>query len=337
LNTVLFIKTKNLGDAVILTAAISAVKQGIAVEILCFEDCRDIYSMVPRVRTVHTVSRGARGWLSIKEHFRLLTCLLSKRYEFVINFSDDYRGAFLAWVLRPNQSVAYKSARRHRLWQKFYTQTLSRNDDHHAVRRDVALVEALGLSQPGQGYARLHLSTGSQMYDEQNRLFDTPYVVLQFASRWKFKQIEHRTALEVASGLINRGFRVVLTGSDGDRSLNENIANDLRLPGVFVHCTDSTSDFAKLVKNAKAVVTIDSFALHVAQAVDAPVVAIFGPTSERVWGPTHGVFRIVTGGLNFMCRPCGRDGCDGSKKSLCLQEISSRNILDGFDSLAECA
>lgn len=60
-NSILFIKTKNLGDAVLHARAIGSVDKQLAVDVLCFEDCSDVYRLIPRVRNIYTVTRGLRG------------------------------------------------------------------------------------------------------------------------------------------------------------------------------------------------------------------------------------------------------------------------------------
>ena len=49
-------------------------------------------------------------------------------------------------------------------------------------------------------------------------------------------------------------------------------------------------------------------------------VAMFGPSSEIAWGPWRNPYRVVTSA--HPCRPCGLDGCGGSKVSECLTTLA---------------
>jgi heptosyltransferase III len=65
--------------------------------------------------------------------------------------------------------------------------------------------------------------------------------------------------------------------------------------------------------------------MHMAAALGVPVVALFGPSGEHDWGP-WGDGHIVLSSP-YLCRPCGKDGCLGSKRSDCLEAISAQTVL----------
>lgn len=83
-----------------------------------------------------------------------------------------------------------------------------------------------------------------------------------------------------------------------------------------------------LCGHAAAVVTHDSGPLHLAQAADARVVALFGPTtpSEKVGPGSRSV--VLWGGEDLRCRPCydGRDYADCSDNR-CLAGILPAQAL----------
>jgi heptosyltransferase-3 len=70
---------------------------------------------------------------------------------------------------------------------------------------------------------------------------------------------------------------------------------------------------------------------HLASAVKTPVVSIFGPTNEKNWGPWKGKYKVI--GLSikddemFACRPCGQDGCEGTKISQCLVQLDPKMVM----------
>ena len=67
----------------------------------------------------------------------------------------------------------------------------------------------------------------------------------------------------------------------------------------------SLAEFAELVNQAVAVLTGDSFSLHVATANGRPTVALFGPTDETRVGPI-GDSTVIIRAENSNCSRCYR-------------------------------
>jgi len=64
-----------------------------------------------------------------------------------------------------------------------------------------------------------------------------------------------------------------------------------------------------------------------------PVVALFGPSDERVWGPWRVPHRVVEMHERFACRPCGLDGCGGGKVSECLTRLPVERVHSAVNEL----
>jgi heptosyltransferase-3 len=72
--------------------------------------------------------------------------------------------------------------------------------------------------------------------------------------------------------------------------------------------------------------------MHIAAAMQTPVVAIFGPSGEYEWAPWQVPHRIVVS-AEHACRPCGNDGCGGGKVSECLTQLPLEAVLAAVNSL----
>lgn len=76
----------------------------------------------------------------------------------------------------------------------------------------------------------------------------------------------------------------------------------------------SLRELAAVTREARIFVGVDSAPMHIAAAMQTPVIALFGPSGEFEWGPWGVPHRIITS-MNHPCRPCGIDGCGGGKIS----------------------
>ena len=105
----------------------------------------------------------------------------------------------------------------------------------------------------------------------------------------------------------------------------------------------SLKQVAFLSSKARLFVGVDTAVMHMAAAVNTPVVALFGPSSAMNWGPWDntcansgykakngiqhmGAHSVVQ--ASWECVPCICDGCNGSKKSRCLDEINTSAIKE---------
>ena len=135
--------------------------------------------------------------------------------------------------------------------------------------------------------------------------------------------------------LIENGYSIVLSGAPSDQEFNRQIM-ELTNGSNQVVMTPSFNLYqtAALYSLAKLVVSIDSMSVHLASALNIPVVAIYGPSGEKNWGPWGVPCEVVVQPESlFPCRPCGMDGCAGSKVSYCLETIQPDQIINACKKL----
>ena len=340
----LFLKTKHIGDSIVLTSAIEALPEEYLVDVLCFKESEAIFKMHPRVKNVFVIPRNIKGFAKFKYYHSTLKKMLARKYDFLAQFSDDWRGAFLARRLNIPLSVARQSRKRPRFWSNSFKQLAKvALTKRPAAEQDVDLLRKIGLftdsvapayflDVPTEATAKIEewLSFSINMRQAQK------LIVIHAPARWKFKGLANTTWAELIDLLHARGIAVVLGGAPSDVVFNQALIADCkRAPKVVDNF--SLEETAALIKRSDLLISIDSMSVHMACAVKTPVVAIFGPTDDRVWAPWRVKHRVVALGEadapSFACRPCGLDGCAGSKMSQCLMAVDAKRILSAVDDL----
>lgn len=334
----LFIKTKNLGDAVVLTAAIRALPKGCVVDILCFHDCAELYYGIPSVNKVWPVTRGKRGFSAVREGLTLFLGLRLTRYDLLCQFSDDWRGALLSRLLNVQISAAFGGTKRPKLWEKsFLILAKKRIGRRHSAELDVDILRSAKIYQ-GETPAYIppkYSPAASDLaeYLSSERIVDGGYFVVCLSSRWAFKELPPETSRQLIEQLLKYKKKIILAGDKHDASKLNNICRSIKSELIHV-CTDrNLIFFSELLKHAYLSVSIDSLAVHLASAHGTPVVAIYGPSGELNWGPWRTKHRIVSDNARYLCRPCGFDGCGGGKVSECLRTLQPERIVEAVDDL----
>ncbi|MFH1406871.1 MAG: lipopolysaccharide heptosyltransferase II [Candidatus Omnitrophota bacterium] len=110
--------------------------------------------------------------------------------------------------------------------------------------------------------------------------------VLNPGGNWNPKRWPKEQFAKLANALVDKyGFDVVISGSGKDIPLGEEIK---KLSGVkvFIACgRTNLKQLGALMEAANIVISNDSGPLHIAAAMGATTVALFGPTSPKITGP----------------------------------------------------
>jgi len=123
------------------------------------------------------------------------------------------------------------------------------------------------------------------------------------AKRWPSA---HYAAL--ADNYLSQGWQVVLFGSARDREVTSALTAQAKGTGIVDLAGETTlSDAIDLLSLADAVVSNDSGLMHIAAALDRPLLAIYGATSPGFTPPLG--FRASTLVSEIECAPCFEREC----------------------------
>jgi heptosyltransferase-2 len=126
---------------------------------------------------------------------------------------------------------------------------------------------------------------------------------------------------------------VVVVGGAEDAALAA--AMQAAAPGRVHAATGALGlrESAALVEGAELVVTNDSFPLHLATALDRPVIALFGPTVPALGFGPRGPRGAVMQHDSLPCRPCSPHGpavCPLGHHR-CMQELAVARVLAAME------
>ncbi|HZZ89614.1 MAG TPA: lipopolysaccharide heptosyltransferase II, partial [Caulobacteraceae bacterium] len=124
--------------------------------------------------------------------------------------------------------------------------------------------------------------------------------------------------------LVGEGFQVWLLGGPADAGIGDQV---LALAPDLINLAGRTmlDEAIDLIAAAAAVVSNDSGLMHVAAALDRPLIGLYGATSPDFTPPLSDNAAVLFEELP--CRPCGKRVCPlGHMK--CLNELSPDRVFD---------
>jgi heptosyltransferase-2 len=101
--------------------------------------------------------------------------------------------------------------------------------------------------------------------------------------------------------------RILVFGGPGDGPLGEQIAGMMKCPCLDLTAKTTLGEAMALIEACDLFVTNDSGLMHVAAALQVPVIAIFGSTNPVTTGPHSPFARVVRAPM--ACSPCLKPEC----------------------------
>jgi heptosyltransferase-3 len=345
LRRVLVVKLRNLGDALLASPVISVLKRQaphLEIDALVYADTADMLRGHPDLGELHEIHRDWKQlglFERLSREWHLLASLRHRNYDLIVNLTDHGRGAWLSRLLKPRYALA-PDVRSGRVYRSAYTHLypVVGGNKRHTVEIHLDALRRIGI-YPGRDQRRLTLVPGEQAYASVDQalahagLKEQTFVLIHPGSRWFFKCWPPDRVAALCAKLARRGLPVVLVC--GPDPLEQRLLENVKMQAGPVAATFpgnlSLKELAALIGRARLMVGMDSAPMHMAAAMGTPTVAFFGPSGDVEWGPWEVPNRVLTS--SHACRPCGRDGCGGGKRSECLEEIGLPEALAAIESL----
>jgi ADP-heptose:LPS heptosyltransferase len=129
------------------------------------------------------------------------------------------------------------------------------------------------------------------------------------------------------------GFTVVLSGGPSDVLRVRSIAEDSGVGPVVLAGETDIKELAALFKRAHMVVSADSGPLHLANAVGANVLALFGPTRPEITGPRgQGRIKVLMHDVGCNRAPCYYLECPDNR---CMKTLTVDDVFQTFKILKD--
>ena len=318
-----------VGDMVMAQSLFIALKQrfpDLAIDVLAPAWSKPMLAAMPQVRDAIEMPLQ-HGELALATRYRLGKQLRAKQYDWAIVLPRSLKAALVPFWAKIPVRTGYKGEMRYGLLNDI------RPLDKSVLTMTVQRFVTLGLPKeaalpPAIEPPRLQVSAAECAAVRQQFLGNTAQRVLALcpgaeyggAKRWP---AEYFAA--VAQHWIAQGGQVVLLGSGKDAPVTAQITSSVNNPAcVDLAGKTSLQEVMALLAVADQVVSNDSGLMHVAAAVNTPVIALYGSSDPTYTPPLNDSARILSLGLE--CSPCFKRECPLQHLD-CLRKLEPQQVI----------
>lgn len=335
--TILLIVVAGIGDFVMATQAIRAVSNGhphAEIHLLTSSEGAILAQRHPGLDRVFVFPiREMRGnWFSLGSVVRVLRQLRRTRYDIAANLYPvcssvgSARMAILFSLLKARIKVGHAFG-----WLRF---CLNRRlpdrafSGRHRVDAMTEVARAIG-GRSDEGRLEISTSGGREQWNRLVAPFTEgrtgPLIGINPGGERANRRWPAANFTTVARDLAERvGARVLIFGGPGEESIAGEILKPLNGTAVNLAGRLSLDELPYFLSRCDLLVTNDSGPMHIAAALQVPVVAIFGPEDPIVFRPYTSPERSRVLQQPVICRPCRQVGC---AHPICLESITPSDVL----------
>lgn len=354
---VLIVQPYGIGDLLFLTPVLRALRLIPTVEkvdLLLGSRTDAVVRRNPHIDRIYSIDKdkvhGQDFFKNAREFWALGRELAANRYDLLLDYSLRGEYAFFSqWVLgiQRRAGFAYKNRG---FFHNLKVPLPEGFAGRHAVDSVCAVAEKAGIRvrdrflefyiQPEDREAAAHLlkeTTGSS---------DSRYAVVSpgggeswgkdaYFKRWPvsffaefINQLRQKTAFE----------NLMIIGSGKEADLGDELVRGVSCPAVNLCGKISLETSAALIERAEIFIGNDGGLVHLASALQRPIIAFYGPVAPEVYGPyPPSLHAAPVYKKDLACRPCYRkfrykSDCAGRE---CLQDLTPGEAIafleaDGF-------
>jgi heptosyltransferase-1 len=163
----------------------------------------------------------------------------------------------------------------------------------HVIEQDVELASAVAGDELAPARPLVPVDPAAEVWADQLLPASPaqPTVVINPGAGWGAKRWPVERYAAVAQGLIDRRLRVLVNAGPGEEPLAEAIYEATNGVANPLYC--SLEQLIALTRRAALVIAGDTGPLHLACALERPVVGIYGPTDPSRNGPFGTRFKVL--------------------------------------------
>jgi len=330
---ILIVNVNWVGDVLFSTPFIRSLREAnpdAYIACLLHPRCSQMLEKNPRLDEIIIYDEeGAHRGLIGK--MRLILSLRKKRFDTAFVLHRSFTKALITYMAGIPERIGYPTKGR----GKILTRAVEEPDEElHKVEYFLNIARAVGIRPSDVSYEFFVDDTDRRsvagLLAREGVTDKDIAVVLCPGGNWDPKRWPKERFASLGDLLAEKtGARIVISGAKKDEALSREIQGMMKSRPVVTAGKTSLGQLGALLERANLVIANDTGPMHMAVAMKAKTIALFGPTSPRLTGPYgKGAYRVITGTAGSK-----RPGCEvpcydvACTENICMADISVADVL----------
>jgi predicted lipopolysaccharide heptosyltransferase III len=325
---ILLIRFGSLGDVVLTTPAIRAVREKFPnayIAMVVGDRSADIVSANPRLNEVIVFHRERKGLSEIK---RVAAMLRERSFDVSIDMQRKFRSSLLAYLSRTEFRVGY-----HQPGGFLCSVKIPNSENKHAIDRNLDLLKPLDIGSglktdraPEMFLSRKDRDYAWDIFQERGLASRSLVVGMFPGAGWHHRcwPAERFAAIgDLAAERYNAG--VVVFGGPGEADIVKNVAQKMTTTPVLIKNRMTLRQLGALIEKCDLFLSNDTGPMHISVAVKTTTIGLFGPGNHikfRPIGERHALVRH-----DMPCSPC-KQFTDRCKDNVCMRSITVEEVWE---------
>jgi lipopolysaccharide heptosyltransferase II len=332
---VLVVRLRSIGDTVLATPALRALRRflpGVRLDILLEDWVAPVLDGFADVDSIITIERGASAF----SRARVARGLRASRYDVAFNLHGGTTATLLTRGSGATNRVGYSDYQYSRLHNHTAPSPVELwgRRSLHSVEQQLALLGWTGVPVTDRPPTSLAVTAeAAESVEARLRAAGLggaePFALIHPAAAFETKRWAARNFARVIEYLHEREINCVAVSAPGEAPVIAELSSETSLP-ITAFTDLSLPEVTALASRSRLFVGNDSGIAHIAAAVRAPSVVIFGSSNTVHWRPwANAPAALVREELQ--CQPCPGYTCAEFDQPECIRRVGVERVTAAIE------
>lgn len=279
----------HLGDLILITPFLQVLRrhaQGSEITLVVDEKVADVVRYSPNIDHLVTVDKKGKD-NSVRALWRIGRHLHQHHYDILINLHPNERTSFLAAVIHAKQFVGMS----HFLVRPLMDRYTRLDRIHlHAADMYINVLAQLGIDDYRSDGLQFFTckawdDKATEFYRTQGVHNSDALIGFNIGSAVPQKRWPAKRFAAVADYFARRGFKCVFFGGPMDEAMVKEATSQMESDPIIATGKFTIGELASAIRCCSLFITNDSGPMHVAVSQGVPLVALYGPSNPKLYGP----------------------------------------------------